>query len=125
MSLSVILVLDDEETVREFISDFLRDKISCDVHSFGDGHEVVQFLSKNYADIIVLDIKMPKKSGISVIKEVKEFHPEVDILVVSAWISSDVSNEALCAGATDYMVKPLDLKVLELKITDILKKRKS
>ena len=121
----VILVVDDEEIVRGSISDFLRDKISCSVHSFGDGDEVIQFVSNNHVDLIVLDIKMPKKSGISVMKAVKKIRPEVDILVVSAWISSDVANEALSAGAADYVVKPLDLNVLEIKIADILNKRNS
>ena len=124
MSDPVILVVDDEASVRTSISDFLCNKVSSNVHTFGDGDEVVQFINNNYADLIILDIKMPKISGINVIKEVKKILPEVDILVVSAWISNDVANEAIFAGATDYIVKPLDLQVFELKVSDILNKRK-
>lgn len=123
MNESVILVVDDEEIVRTSISAFLRDKFKGSVHTFSDGDEVISFMKSNCADLIILDIKMPKISGINVIKEAKKILPEIDILVVSAWISSDVANEAICAGATDYIVKPLDLKVLELKVSDILNKR--
>ena len=124
MARPVILVVDDEESVRTAISDFLRTKFGSSIKSFSEGGEVLEFIKDNNADVIILDIKMPKTSGIDVIREVKAKCAKVDILVVSAWISSDVANEAICAGATDYIVKPVDLKVLELKVSDILGKRK-
>ena len=57
------------------------------------------------------------------IKETKEINPSIDILVISAWVSDDVSQEAIKLGATDYIVKPIDLTALSLKFANILDKR--
>ena len=57
------------------------------------------------------------------IKETKEINPKVDILIVSAYVSDDVSEEAMRLGATDYAVKPMDLGVISLKFSNILEKR--
>jgi response regulator of citrate/malate metabolism len=67
---------------------------------------------------------MPKKGGLDVIKETKALKPDIDILVISAWVSDDVSNEAIKLGAVDYIIKPLDLKAFNLKFENILNKRK-
>lgn len=58
-----------------------------------------------------------------VIKEAKKINPGMDILIVSAWASTDVAGEVIKLGATDYIVKPIDLKVSNLKFANILDKR--
>jgi YesN/AraC family two-component response regulator len=88
-----------------------------------DGEEAVKFVKTNPCDVMLLDIKMPKKSGIAVIKEAKELNPGLDIIVISAWVSDEVAEEAMRLGATDYAVKPMDLKVISLKFANILEKR--
>jgi len=88
-----------------------------------DGDEAVEFVKQNPCDLILLDIKMPKKSGMTVVKEAKEINPKIDILIVSAWVSDDVAEEALKLGATDYAVKPMDLKAISLKFSNILNRR--
>jgi YesN/AraC family two-component response regulator len=72
---------------------------------------------------MLLDIKMPKKSGMAVIKETKEISPNVDIIVISAWVSDEVAEEATRLGATDYAVKPMDMKAISMKFAGILKRR--
>lgn len=119
----VILIVDDEADARSAIVSYLELRFDCDFNQAADGDEAVNFVKANPCDVMLLDIKMPKKSGITVIKEVKEINPKVDILVVSAWVYDDVAEEATRLGATDYAVKPLDLKVVEFKFTRILKKR--
>ena len=59
----------------------------------------------------------------TVVKEAKEINPKIDILIVSAWVSDDVAEEALKLGATDYAVKPMDLKAISLKFSNILNRR--
>lgn len=119
----VILVVDDEEEARSLVRGFLALRYDCDFFEVDDGEKAVEFIKSNPCDVVLLDIRMPGKSGIAVIKETKEIKPDIDILVVSAWVSGDVAEEALKAGATDYAVKPIDLKALNLKFAGILDKR--
>ena len=119
----VVLVVDDEVGVRNMMIDFLEERFDCKFREARDGEEAVAFVQANPCDIMLLDIRMPKKSGMTVIKEVKEIKPNVDILVVSAWVSDEVAEEATKLGATDYAVKPMDLKVIALKLGAIFTKR--
>lgn len=119
----IILVVDDEADARSTIVDYLKGRFDCDFKEACDGDEAVKFVKSNPCDVMLLDIKMPKKSGMVVIKEAKEINPKLDILVVSAWVSDDVAEEASKLGATDYAIKPLNLKVIEFKFNKILEKR--
>jgi len=118
-----ILVVDDESDARSAVIGFLITRYDCDFKEAENGQEAVEFVKDNPCDVIILDIKMPKKSGISVIKEAKVINPNVDILIVSAYVSDDVAEEALGLGAADYVVKPLQLKALSMKLEKILDKR--
>lgn len=123
MDKPVILVVDDELEARNTIIDFLEARYDCKYREAKDGDEAVKFVKANPCDVMLLDIKMPKKGGIDVIKETKQINPKIDILVVSAYVSDEVSEEAMRLGATDYAVKPLDLGVISLKFSNILEKR--
>jgi len=118
-----VLVVDDEEEARSTIIDFLKDRYDCDFVEAGDGDEAIDYVKSNPCDIIILDIKMPKKSGMAVVKEAKEVNPNIDILIVSAWVSEDVAEVAMKLGATDYAVKPLDMRAISIKFANILEKR--
>ena len=123
MNKPVVLVVDDEVNARNMIIDFLEERFDCKFREATDGEEAVKFVKTNPCDVMFLDIKMPKKSGIVVIKEAKELNPQLDIIVVSAWVSDEVAEEAMKLGATDYAVKPMDLKAISLKFANILEKR--
>ena len=123
MDKPVVLVVDDEVDVRGMLIDFLGARFDCKFSQAKDGNEAVKFVKANPCDVIILDVKMPKKGGMAVIIEVKEINPKVDILVLSAWVANDVAEEAMRSGATDYAVKPLDLRVISSKFSNILEKR--
>ena len=118
-----VLVVDDEDDARSTVIDFLKKRYDCEFSEAKNGEEAVNFLKSSPCDIIILDVKMPKKSGIDVIKEVRTINPKVDILVISAWLSDEVSQEAVEAGAVDYLVKPVDLKVVSMKFSNMLEKK--
>jgi YesN/AraC family two-component response regulator len=123
MDKPVVLVVDDEVEARNTIINFLEARYDCKYREAKDGEEAVKFVKSNPCDVMLLDIKMPKKGGIEVIKETREIDPKIDIFVISAYVSDDVSKEAVKIGATDYAVKPLDLGVISLKFANILEKR--
>lgn len=123
MNRPVVLIVDDEEGARSTILNFLKERYDCEFTEAKDGEEAVNFVKCHPCDVMILDIKMPKKSGITVIKEAKEISPGISILAISAWVSDDVSQEAVEAGAADYLVKPVDLKVVSMKLSDVLLKK--
>lgn len=118
-----ILIVDDEDDARALILGFLNIRYECDFKEASDGQEAIDIIRSSGCDLILLDIKMPKKGGIEVIKEAKKINPNIDILVISAWASDDVSEEAIRLGATDYILKPIDLAALNLKFANMLDKR--
>ncbi len=123
MKKPVVLIVDDEPAARSIIAGFLKMRYDCDFKEASDGEEALQFVKSNPCDVMFLDIKLPKKSGIMVIKEAMDINPHIDIIVVTGYSSDEVAEESLKLGATDYAVKPVDLKALTLKFENILKKR--
>ena len=123
MKKPIILIVDDVAEIRKTLHDFLEIRYEAEFIEARDGAKAVEYIKSNPCDLILLDIKMPKKSGITVIKEVKAYDPKIDILVVSSYTSDDVAEEALQDGATDYATKPVNLKVLDSKVKKILEKR--
>ncbi|MFA6078261.1 MAG: response regulator [Candidatus Omnitrophota bacterium] len=123
MDIPTVLIVDDEADARASLLEFLKYRFNCKFAEARTGSEAVRFVANNPCDIIILDIKMPGKSGITVIKEAKDLNPCIDILVLSGWISDDVADEAVILGATDYAVKPIDLNVVNLKFSAILERR--
>ena len=123
MKKPIILIVDDVAEIRKTLHDFLEMRYDAEFIEAKDGEKAVEYVKSNPCDLILLDIKMPRKSGITVIKEVKAHDPKIDILVVSSYTSDDVAEEALQDGATDYATKPVNLKVVDSKVKKILAKR--
>ena len=123
MKKPIILIVDDVAEIRKTLHDFLEMRYEAEFIEAKDGEKAIEYVKSNPCDLILLDIKMPRKSGITVIKEVKAHDPKIDILVVSSYTSEDVAEEALQDGATDYATKPVNLKVVDSKVKKILEKR--
>jgi len=120
-----ILIVDDEKDFRDMLKIILKSKLDCRLGEAKDGIEALEYIKHKPCDCMILDIKMPKKSGIYVIEEVKKLKPDIDILVVSAWLSDYVLEESIKKGATDYITKPIDDNILVMKLSAILETRKN
>ena len=103
--MSKIMIVDDEEGVRESLKLILSDFYELIVIS--DGTKAVEAL-KSAPDVglILLDIKMPKASGIEVLKDIRKVSPKVNVIIVTGYRSVDAATEAVRYGATGYIVKP-------------------
>lgn len=123
MKKAVVLIVDDDPGLRSTISEFLGARFDCDFKEAGDGEEAVQFVKSNPCDVMFLDVKLPRKNGPMVMKEAKEINPKIDIIVISAYSSDEVADESLKRGASDYIIKPIDMNTLPQKFGNILKKR--
>ena len=99
------MIVDDEEGVRESLKLILSDFYELIVVS--DGTKTVETL-KGAPDVelVLLDIKMPKASGIEVLKEIRESFPKLNVIIVTGYRSVDAATEAVRLGASGYITKP-------------------
>lgn len=120
MNKTKILVVDDEREVTDHLAKIISRRLGCIAEKAYNGTEALEKLRQGSFDLVVLDIRMPGLSGIDVIRETLKFAPQTKILAVSAYDSEDVANEALKAGAIDYMHKPQPIDAIALKIKQLL-----
>jgi len=101
-----ILVVEDESSVRESIRMILQPKY--DVYMAANGSEALQCLQKDKIDIVTLDLKMPGLSGMEVLKRIKKSHADIEVIVVSAYGTTQNHQEAVRHGADDFIIKPFN-----------------
>lgn len=119
MSEKTILVVDDEPIVRESIRDWLKEA-GYNVMTAETGEEAIKLLEKHNISILVIDVRLPGRTGISVLKDVKASKPQIKSIVITAYPSEELSEEAKKQGAVDYLVKPINPDDLEVLIKDTL-----
>ncbi len=116
-----ILVVDDEAIVRESIRDWLTDA-GYQVATAESGEEALRMLETQDFSIMVLDIRLPGKTGIKVLQEVKAVKPEIKSIVITAYPSAELAAQAMKLGAVDYLIKPIAPDDLERLIRETLAK---
>ena len=106
---NLILVVDDEANIRETIA-FILEMEGFDVILASDGEEALLQLNKYKPKFMILDVMMPKKNGYEVAREIRKNDDFKDlyILILTAKGQSVDENDALKAGANNYMTKPFD-----------------
>ncbi|MCB0403143.1 MAG: sigma-54-dependent Fis family transcriptional regulator [Bdellovibrionales bacterium] len=122
MNLRRILVVDDEESIREFFEIMLK-REGYQVVCAPNGREALDFLRKNQVDLVISDIQMPEVSGMELLVKVKEMDPELPIIMITAFGSTDTAVEAMKLGAHDYIQKPFKLEEVKIVIAHALEQR--
>ena len=116
-----ILIVDDEPIVRESIRDWLVDD-GYQVVTAESAEEALELLQKQEFSILVLDIRLPGKTGIQILKEIKALKPQIKSIVITAYPSAELAVEAMKLGAVDYLIKPVAPDELEKLIRETLLK---
>lgn len=114
-----ILVVEDEAIVRESLRDWLADG-GYQVETVERGEEALQALVEQDFSIVILDMKLPGKDGLKVLKEAKAHRPQLKAIIITAYPSVPTAVEAMKIGAIDYLTKPVDLNDLEKLIRETL-----
>jgi two-component system response regulator RpfG len=106
-----VLIIDDQSTGRAILEQIIQ-KIAANiiVHAFETPHEALVWLDSNDADLIVTDYRMPEMNGVQFIHQVrhKEQHQNVPIMMITVVSEKEVRHEALEAGATAFLARPID-----------------
>ena len=115
-----IFIADDHELVREGLKKILKEEHDIKVvDEANNGDEVLDKVHKSECDIILLDMNMPGKSGLDLIKELKTLLPELHILVLSIYPEEKYALRALKAGASGYITKDSAIEELVTAIRRI------
>jgi len=114
-----ILVIDDEKNQLELLTGYFKKK-SANVFSASSGNEGIETVKNRSIDIIISDFKMPDKTGLEVLEEVKKLNPEIDFLIITAFGTVEDAVKAMRNGAYDYLSKPVDLDELDLILNRLL-----
>jgi len=114
-----ILVVDDEAVMRESLRDWLTDD-GYQVETAADGEAALEAIAQQDFGVAIVDLMLPGKNGIEVLREAKEKRPYLKGIIITAYASVPTAVEAMKEGAVDYLPKPVQLNQLEALIRDAL-----
>ncbi len=117
-----ILIVDDEESMREFLEILLR-KEGHEVLAVGDGNEALQRIAGEEYDLVLTDLRLGDVSGIEILEAVKRYHPQTEVVLITAFATTDNAIEAMKKGAYDYVTKPFKVEELRTLVQKALEKR--
>lgn len=126
MSYGSVLVVEDDQSLREALIDTLE-LAGYPVVSASDGHGAIELLSRENVSMVVSDVQMQPMDGYSLLKSIKTNHPEIPVVLMTAYGTIQNAVQAMHDGATDYLVKPFDAsklvsmvdRLVEHQVTDV------
>lgn len=110
-----ILVADDEEDVRILLKEVLEEE-NYTVITATNGQKAVDAVNNNHPDCVLLDVRMPVMDGMEAFLKIREIAPELPVIFLTAYGSSDLAIKAMKKGAYDYLTKPFDIDELKIKV---------
>jgi len=116
-----ILVVEDEEILNKMIGVKLRQE-SYSVFAAFDGVQALDVLDKEHIDLIISDIMMPNMDGYELTKELRNVAYTIPILMVTAKTQMEDMEKGFQAGTDDYMIKPVNLKEMVLRVKALLRR---
>jgi two-component system chemotaxis response regulator CheY len=120
--MSRVLIADDASFMRQMIRDIIDSEGYEVVGEATDGMEVVDKYKELHPDIVMMDIVMPKRSGIDAVKAIMEFAPKAHVVMCSALGQETLVMEAIQAGAKDFIVKPFKPEAVLATLKKVLEK---
>lgn len=118
-----ILFLEDEPTIREVLTEYMKMQ-SYEVTCAEDGEKALEFLREEAFDMAVLDIMVPKVSGLEVLSFIKENKPETATIMLTALDDEKTQVQAFNSYADDYVIKPVSPIILLKRMETILRRVK-
>jgi len=117
-----ILIVDDEETIRLALRKFLRSR-GYEVEIAGSGDQALQILDNQSFSLMLCDVRMPGMTGVQVVPEARSRDHDLAIIMLTAVNDAATATEVLSSGATDYLMKPVELADLQQAVDRALHKR--
>jgi two-component system, NtrC family, response regulator HydG len=116
-----ILVVDDEEVALKNLCHVLR-KEGYRVTAAKSGKQALAYLDKQFFSLVLTDLKMPQVDGMQVLKRIKTFYPETEVIMITGFSTVDSAIEALKAGAYHYIAKPFKFDEVRKVVAEAIEK---
>jgi DNA-binding NtrC family response regulator len=116
-----ILLIDDEESSRQALMLLLKG--AYNITGAGNGHEARQRLAAEQYDIVITDLRLPDCSGIDILKQIKQYSPATEVILITGHASAETAVSAMKEGASDYITKPLNMEELYIILAKAMEKR--
>ncbi len=120
---NTILIVDDEKDIRRLLSLKLSGK-GYHCRMAGSADQALRKLRSDPAELVILDIKMPGKSGVELLSEIKTRYPDTEVIMATGVTDINVAINCLKKGAYDYLTKPFNLGDVALSVERALEKRR-
>jgi two-component system, NtrC family, response regulator PilR len=118
-----ILIVDDERSMREFLGIYLR-REGYRIEAAAGGNEAIATLKARSFDVVITDLRMPDVDGLTILAEAKRLHPDTEVIVVTAFSTTETAIAAMKAGAHDYLTKPFKIDEVGLVVDRAMEKRR-
>jgi two-component system NtrC family response regulator len=119
MKQPLILVVDDDESLRR-VTQLQLEEAGYQVLTALSGEEALHLVEQHEPDLVMTDLKMPGLSGMDVLQGIRRSHPEITVVLLTAFGTVQTAVEAMKAGAYDYITKPIDYSGLLLAVSRAL-----
>ncbi|MEE2987550.1 MAG: UDP-3-O-acyl-N-acetylglucosamine deacetylase [Nitrospinota bacterium] len=124
MSNERILIVDDEKNIASSLEGILSDE-GYQISVAGDGLDALEKIQSDPPDLVLLDIWLPGMDGIEVLKTLKSYHPEIEVLIMSGHGTIDTAVKATKLGAYDFIEKPFSMDHLTQSVENVLRIQKT
>jgi nucleotide-binding universal stress UspA family protein/FixJ family two-component response regulator len=114
-----ILIVEDEAIMRESLQDWLTDG-GYQVETVDEGEKALKAIEEQDFGVVILDLRLPGKDGLEVLKEAREKRPKLKGIIITAYPSVQSAVESMKEGAIDYLAKPFNLNELEKVVRETL-----
>jgi len=104
-----ILVIDDDYDIRELFKDLFED-FSVNIDTADSGEAGLKMIAENNYNLIYIDINLPGMNGLDVLKGAYNIQPDANYIIISGYLTEDLTEQALKSGAHGYIYKPLSIK---------------
>ncbi|WP_319587342.1 response regulator [uncultured Desulfobulbus sp.] len=123
MSLFSVLIVDDEEEFREMTVKRLS-KRDLECESAPEGETALEMIAKKNYDVVLLDVKMPGRDGIEILREIKRMAPMTEVVMLTGHASVESGINGIKYGAFDYLMKPMELDTLFEKLSAAFERKR-
>jgi two-component system, NtrC family, response regulator PilR len=120
--MSLILVVDDEKSMRTLFEILLK-REGHEVETAKSGEDALAMVAEKTYDLVITDLKMPRVTGLDVIKGVKKISPDTEVIVVTAYSTVETAISAMKLGAFNYLSKPFNNEEIKVVIEKALERR--
>lgn len=120
--MNTILVVDDQKTVCYSLQRFLQSE-GYNVLTATNGEDALQIINHKKPDLVIMDVRMPEMDGLQVLGKIKNLYPKIQVIIMTAFSTTERAIHAIKLGAYDYLTKPFDNDELLIRVRGAIKTR--